>query len=91
MWKCLFEAGYDGGGYDGSSKRNPDERCGIQYEIELRLLFVSFRSQIPREVCERINPCYRDPASIHVESFANQEDEGVLLVRKADEQLYRLQ
>lgn len=43
-----------------------------------------------REVCERINLGYRDPASIDVESFADREDEGVLLVRKAGEHLYRL-
>jgi hypothetical protein len=38
----------------------------------------------------KINLGYRDPASIDVESFANREDEGVLLVRKAGEMLYRL-
>ena len=47
-------------------------------------------SGIPPEVCERINLGYRDPATIDVESFANREDEGVLLVRKAGEYLYRL-
>ena len=52
---------------------------------------ISVASQIPREVCERINLSYRDPASIDVESFADREDEGVLLVRKAGEHLYRLQ
>ncbi len=51
---------------------------------------VTVASQIPPEVCERINLGYRDPASIDVESFANREDEGVLLVRKAGEHLYRL-
>ncbi len=33
---------------------------------------------------------FRDPATINVESFANRESEGVLLVRKAGEYLYRL-
>ena len=45
---------------------------------------------IPEERCKRINLGYRDPASIDVESFADREDEGVLLVRKAGEHLYRL-
>jgi len=45
---------------------------------------------ISEEHCKRINLGYRDPATIDVESFANREDEGVLLVRKAGEQLYRL-
>ncbi|MFV0442208.1 MAG: lactate racemase domain-containing protein [Planctomycetaceae bacterium] len=52
---------------------------------------VTLASGIPPEVCERINLGYRDPASIDIESYANRESEGVLLVRKAGEQLYRLQ
>ena len=59
--------------------------------IERPRVQVTVASQIPREVCERINLGYRDPASIDVESFADREDEGVLLVRKAGEHLYRLQ
>jgi hypothetical protein len=41
-------------------------------------------------VCARINLGYKDPATIDVESYANREDEGILLIRKAGEQLYRL-
>ncbi|MCA9060407.1 MAG: DUF2088 domain-containing protein [Planctomycetaceae bacterium] len=58
--------------------------------VEKPRVQVTVASQIPREVCERINLGYRDPASIDVESFANREDEGILLVRKAGEHLYRL-
>jgi nickel-dependent lactate racemase len=58
--------------------------------VEYPRVRVTVASQIPREVCERINLGYRDPASIDVESFADREDEGVLLVRKAGEHLYRL-
>ena len=58
------------------------ERCRIQ---------VTVASGIPEEVCRRINLGYRDPATIDVEAFADREDEGVLLVRKAGEMLYRLQ
>ena len=59
--------------------------------IERPRVQVTVASGIPREVCERINLGYCDPASIDVESFADREDEGVLLVRKAGEHLYRLQ
>lgn len=45
---------------------------------------------IPEEICRKINLGYRDPATIRVEDFANREDEGVLLVRKAGEMLYHL-
>lgn len=58
--------------------------------IERPRVQVTVASQIPREVCERINLGYRDPATIDVESFANREHEGILLVRKAGEHLYRL-
>lgn len=60
---------------------NGVEKCRVR---------VTLASQVPREVCERINLGYRDPATIDIESFANREDEGVLLVRKAGEMLYRL-
>jgi nickel-dependent lactate racemase len=59
--------------------------------VERPRIKVTLATGLPREVCERINLGYRDPASIDVESFANREDEGVLLVRKAGEQLYRLE
>jgi len=51
---------------------------------------VTLATGIPPEVCARINMGYRDPATIDVESYANREDEGVLLVRKAGEMLYHL-
>jgi nickel-dependent lactate racemase len=59
--------------------------------VETPRVQVTLASQIPREVCSRINLGYRDPESIDVESFANREDEGVLLVRKAGEYLFRLE
>jgi len=59
--------------------------------VEKPRVTVTVASQIPRDVCERINLAYRDPDSIDVESFANREDEGILLVRKAGEHLHRLE
>ncbi len=52
---------------------------------------VTLASGISRETCERINLGYRDPATIDVEDYANREEEGILLVRKAGEMLYRLE
>jgi nickel-dependent lactate racemase len=57
--------------------------------VERPRIQVTLASQIPRAICERINLGYRDPDSIDIESFANREHEGVLLVRKAGEHLYR--
>lgn len=59
--------------------------------VEKPRVQVTLASQLPEEVCKEINLGYRDPATIDVESFANREDEGVLLVRKAGEHLYRLE
>jgi nickel-dependent lactate racemase len=46
---------------------------------------------IPEAVCREINLGYRDPKTIRKEDFANREGEGVLLVPKAGENLYRLE
>ena len=51
---------------------------------------VTLASGISEETCRRINLGYRDPATSDVESFANREDEGILLVRKSGEYLYRV-
>lgn len=68
-------------------------RGGGTYEngVEKPRVQVTLATGLPREICERINLGYRDPTTIDVESFANREDEGVLLVRKAGEMLYRLE
>ena len=52
---------------------------------------VVLASGIPEAVCREINLGYRDPKTIRKEHFANREEEGVLLVPKAGEQLYRLE
>jgi nickel-dependent lactate racemase len=51
---------------------------------------VTLATGLPPEVCRRINLGYRDPKTIRQEDFANREAEGVLLVPKAGEMLYRL-
>lgn len=51
---------------------------------------VTLATQIPPAKCKRIHLGYRDPAGIRVEDFAGREAEGVLLVPKAGEMLYRL-
>ncbi len=58
--------------------------------IERPRINVVLASQLSREVCERINLGYMDPATINPQDYANREDEGVLLVPKAGETLYRL-
>jgi len=50
---------------------------------------VTLATGIPRERCERLSLGYRDPSSIDPAEWANREDEGILLVPRAGETLYR--
>jgi nickel-dependent lactate racemase len=58
--------------------------------IEIPRARVALATQIPRESCQRLNLGYRDPGSIEVAEFANRESDGILLVPKAGEMLFRL-
>ena len=58
--------------------------------VENLRIKVTLATQIPPEICARINLGYRDPASIDPAAYANREDEGVLLVPKAGERLFHL-
>lgn len=58
--------------------------------VERPRIRVTLATGIPRERCERIGLGWMDPASVEPEEWADREDEGVLLVRRAGEQLYRL-
>lgn len=51
---------------------------------------VTLASRIGPEDCARLNLGYLNPDSINPEDFASRETEGVLLVRKAGETLYRV-
>jgi nickel-dependent lactate racemase len=51
---------------------------------------VTLASKISPEDCQRLNLGYLDPANIHPDDWQNREDEGVLLVPKAGEILYRV-
>ena len=51
---------------------------------------VTLATRISAEICNQINLGYRDSNSINIEDYADREEEGILLVRKAGEMLYRL-
>jgi nickel-dependent lactate racemase len=63
-----------------------DEKTGV----ETPRVNVVLATGIPEERCRTINLGYRDPATINPADFAGREDEGVLLVPKAGEKLFRL-
>ena len=58
--------------------------------IETPRVKLTLATQIPPEVCAKINMGYRDPNSIDIADFQNREDEGILYVPKAGEMLYKL-
>jgi hypothetical protein len=51
---------------------------------------VTLATRIPEERCRRLNLGYMDPDKIDMEEWRNREAEGILLVPKAGEMLYRI-
>jgi len=58
--------------------------------VERARIEVTLATGIPRERCERIGLGYLDPATVDVDDWMNREDEGILFVPRAGEQLYRV-
>ncbi len=58
--------------------------------VEKPRVNVILATGIPKERCEKINLGYMDPAQINIADYEGREDEGVLVVPHAGEQLYRL-
>jgi nickel-dependent lactate racemase len=65
--------------------------CGTYVDgLETPRAKVTLATGIPEAVCREINLGYRDWRTLDPAAFANRESEGVLLVPKAGETLYRL-
>jgi nickel-dependent lactate racemase len=62
----------------------------VEKGIETPRINVTLATGVSEDRCERINMGYLNPASINLDDWKNREDEGVLLVPRAGEQLYRL-
>jgi lactate racemase len=58
--------------------------------IETPRIRVTLATGIPPERCARINLGYLDPDAIHIAEWEGREREGVLVVHRAGETLYRL-
>jgi len=58
--------------------------------VERTRIKVALATAIPKERCQRLTLGYMDPAKVHPSEWENREDEGILLVKKAGESLYRL-
>jgi nickel-dependent lactate racemase len=58
--------------------------------VETPRITVTLATGIPPERCRQINLGYGDPAAIHVAEWQGREDEGILVVPRAGEMLYRV-
>ena len=58
--------------------------------VERPRIRVTLATRIPEERCRRVNLGYLNPDAIKLEDWRGREQEGVLLVAKAGEMLYRL-
>jgi hypothetical protein len=58
--------------------------------VERPRIQVTLATGIPRERCERVNLGYLDPAQVDVDEWQGREAEGILVVPKAGEMLYRV-
>ncbi len=58
--------------------------------VERPRIQVTLATGIPEAECRQVNLGYLDPASIRPEEWANREAEGILLVPRAGEYLYKL-
>jgi nickel-dependent lactate racemase len=58
--------------------------------IERPRIRVTLATGIPRERCERVNLGYLDPNVVDISELENREGEGILVVSKAGEMLYRV-
>jgi nickel-dependent lactate racemase len=59
-------------------------------QVESPRINVTLATRIPEERCRRVNLGYLDPDKINLEAWRHREAEGILLVPKAGELLYRL-
>jgi nickel-dependent lactate racemase len=57
--------------------------------IESPRINVTLATRIPEERCRRVNLGYLDPGQINLDEWRGKEAEGILLVPKAGEMLYR--
>ena len=58
--------------------------------VEEPRIQVTLSTGIPEERCRRVNLGYLDPATIDMAEWEGREDEGILVVHKAGEMLYRV-
>ena len=79
-WGLLAHSGHVKG--IGTVDENGNEQSRVS---------VTLATGIPEAICKQINLGYVDHRTINIENYADRENEGVFLERKAGERLYHLQ
>ncbi len=59
--------------------------------VEVPDVNLSLATALSSDVCRKINLGYRDPATVDLDEYRGREDEGILVVERAGEVLYRLE
>jgi len=65
-------------------------RYDLPSRVEYPRIQVTLATGIPEARCRRVNLGYLDPASINLSEWIGREGEGILVVPRAGEMLYRL-
>jgi nickel-dependent lactate racemase len=82
--------GYPGGVLAHSTHVKGLGQYDAATEVEIPRIEVKLATGIPRERCQRINLGYLDPAGVNPQEWQGREEEGVLVVPRAGEMLYRV-
>ena len=82
--------GYPGGVLAHSTHVKGLGRYDRATGIETTRIRVTLATGIPAERCRRINLDYLDPAAIKLDEWQGRENEGILVVPRAGEMLYRV-
>jgi lactate racemase len=83
-------AGYPGGVLAHSTHVKGLGRYDAATGVETPRITVTLATGIPAERCRRINLGYMDPATVRLEEWQGREAEGILVVPRAGEMLYRV-
>ncbi|MGQ9501014.1 MAG: lactate racemase domain-containing protein [Anaerolineae bacterium] len=58
--------------------------------VEQARIAVTLATRIPPERCKRVNLGYMNPDAIHIDEWHGREEEGIVVIPKAGELLYRV-
>jgi len=83
-------AGYPGGVLAHSTHVKGLGTYDAPSGVERPRVQVTLATGIPEARCRKINLGYRDPATIDIAAWSGREHEGILVVPRAGEMLYRL-